>query len=60
MNVNVIPLHPTGEFEGFPSGRKGVHDFVSTLEKGFGLKATPRVRRGIDIDAVCCQLKATL
>ena len=60
IHINVIPLNPTGGFEGSPSGRKGVHDFVSTLEKGFGLKATPRVRRGIDIDAVCCQLKATL
>ena len=60
IHINVIPLNPTGGFEGSPSGRKGVHDFVSTLEKGFGLKATPRVRRGIDIDAGCGQLKATL
>jgi len=60
VHINVIPLNPTGGFEGSPSGRNGVHSFVSTLDKEFGLKATPRVRRGIDIDAGCGQLKATV
>lgn len=60
IHINVIPLNPTGGFKGSPSGRRGVHDFVSTLDKEFGLKATPRVRRGIDIDAGCGQLKATV
>ncbi len=60
IHINVIPLNPTGGFEGSPSGRSGVHAFVSTLDKEFGLKATPRVRRGIDIDAGCGQLKATV
>jgi len=60
VHINVIPLNPTGGFEGSPSGRKGVHAFVSTLDKEFGLKATPRVRRGIDIDAGCGQLKASV
>jgi adenine C2-methylase RlmN of 23S rRNA A2503 and tRNA A37 len=60
VHINVIPLNPTGGFKGSPSGRKGVHDFVSTLDKEFGLKATPRVRRGIDIDAGCGQLKAAV
>lgn len=60
VHINVIPLNPTGGFKGSPSGRRGVHDFVSTLDKEFGLKATPRVRRGIDIDAGCGQLKAVV
>ncbi len=60
VHINVIPLNPTGGFKGSPSGRHGVHAFVSTLDKEFGLKATPRVRRGIDIDAGCGQLKATV
>jgi len=60
VHINVIPLNPTGGFKGSPSGRRGVHDFVSILDKEFGLKATPRVRRGIDIVAGCGQLKAAV
>ena len=60
VHTNVIPPNPTGGFKGSPSGRRGVHDFLSTLDKEFGLKATPRVRRGTDIDAGCGQLKAAV
>jgi len=60
VHINVIPLNPTGGFKGSPSGRRGVHDFVSILDKEFGLKATPRVRRGIDIVAGCGQLKVAV
>jgi len=60
VHINVIPLNPTGGFVGSPSGRSGVSTFVNTLDKEFGLKATPRVRRGIDIDAGCGQLKAAV
>lgn len=57
-HVNLIPLNPTGGFGGGPSGRRNVAKFVEVLEKEFGISATPRMRRGIDIDAGCGQLKA--
>ncbi len=59
-HINLIPLNPTGGFEGSPSGRNNVNEFVRVLDKEFGIKATPRVRRGIDIDAGCGQLKAAV
>mmetsp|Transcript_10079 Transcript_10079/g.22431 ORF Transcript_10079/g.22431 Transcript_10079/m.22431 type:complete len:550 (+) Transcript_10079:49-1698(+) len=58
VHVNVIPLNPTGGFGGSPSGRQRVDKFCQTLEREFGMSCTPRVRRGIDIDAGCGQLKA--
>lgn len=59
-HVNIIPLNPTGGFEGGPSGRKSVENFVKVLDSEFGISATPRMRRGIDIDAGCGQLKAAI
>ncbi|KAL9188673.1 hypothetical protein ACHAXT_007051 [Thalassiosira profunda] len=59
-HVNLIPLNPTGGYGGGPSGRANVQKFVAVLEKEFGLSATPRMRRGIDIDAGCGQLKASV
>jgi len=58
VHVNVIPLNPTGGFGGGPSGRQRVDTFCQTLDREFGISCTPRVRRGIDIDAGCGQLKA--
>eukprot|EP00814_Leptocylindrus_danicus_P003700 CAMPEP_0116015586 /NCGR_PEP_ID=MMETSP0321-20121206/6936_1 /TAXON_ID=163516 /ORGANISM="Leptocylindrus danicus var. danicus, Strain B650" /LENGTH=491 /DNA_ID=CAMNT_0003485407 /DNA_START=189 /DNA_END=1661 /DNA_ORIENTATION=- len=60
VHVNLIPLNPTGGFGGSPSGRNRVDKFVQVLESEFGISATPRVRRGIDIDAGCGQLKAKI
>ncbi len=60
IHVNVIPLNPTGGFAGSPSGRQRVQEFVRVLDQDFGIACTPRVRRGIDIDAGCGQLKATV
>ena len=57
-HVNLIPLNPTGGYGGGPSGRKNVAKFVDVLEREFGISATPRMRRGIDIDAGCGQLTA--
>lgn len=57
-HVNLIPLNPTGGYGGGPSGRKNVGKFVEVLEREFGISATPRMRRGIDIDAGCGQLTA--
>jgi len=59
-HVNLIPLNPTGGYGGSPSGRLNVQRFQEVLEKEFGVSATPRMRRGIDIDAGCGQLKASV
>mmetsp|Transcript_25146 Transcript_25146/g.52576 ORF Transcript_25146/g.52576 Transcript_25146/m.52576 type:complete len:628 (+) Transcript_25146:162-2045(+) len=59
-HVNLIPLNPTGGFGGGPSGRSNVNQFVDVLEREFGVSATPRMRRGIDIDAGCGQLKSAV
>ena len=58
-HVNVIPLNPTGGFNGKPTSKAGVDEFIRILD-GYGISATPRTRRGIDIDAGCGQLKAEL
>jgi len=60
IHVNLIPLNPTGGFKGGPSGKRRVDEFVRVLEREFGISATPRVRRGIDIEAGCGQLKAAV
>lgn len=56
-HVNVIPLNPTGGFHGDPSAIGRVETFVGILEDR-GIPATIRIRRGIDIDAGCGQLKS--
>jgi 23S rRNA (adenine2503-C2)-methyltransferase len=60
VHVNVIPLNPTARYGGSPSRRQRVNAFVDCLEQEFGIACTPRVRRGIDIDAGCGQLKAAV
>jgi 23S rRNA (adenine2503-C2)-methyltransferase len=60
VHVNVIPLNPTGGFTGGPSGRGRVNAFTEALEKDYGITCTPRVRRGIDIDAGCGQLTSSI
>ena len=57
-HVNVIPLNPTAGYEGAPSDPERVGAFVRTLEER-GVPATVRMRRGIDIDAGCGQLKSS-
>ena len=56
VHVNVIPLNPTAMFNGRPSQAGSVNVFCQTLINEFGISCTPRVRRGIDIDAGCGQL----
>ena len=58
-HVNAIPLNPTADFAGSPSEADEVARFVSILAE-YGVNATVRVRRGIDIDAGCGQLKANV
>ncbi len=55
-HVNLIPLNPTGGFDGGPSSRERVDDFQATLSE-YGVSSTVRVRRGIDIQAGCGQLR---
>lgn len=56
-HVNLIPLNPTGGYDGSPTGHEAAGAFVDVLAE-YGVSATLRVRRGIDIDAGCGQLKA--
>lgn len=55
-HVNLIPLNPTGGFDGGPSSRECVNDFQAKLAE-YGVSSTVRVRRGIDIQAGCGQLR---
>ena len=56
-HVNLIPLNPTEGYGGQPTSPDQVERFVVELES-HGIPATVRVRRGIDVDAGCGQLKA--
>ncbi|KAB2903285.1 MAG: 23S rRNA (adenine(2503)-C(2))-methyltransferase RlmN [Anaerolineae bacterium] len=56
-HVNAIPLNPTDGYTGRPSDPAQVQKFVDTLAE-FGVSCTIRVRRGIDIQAGCGQLKS--
>jgi 23S rRNA (adenine2503-C2)-methyltransferase len=55
--VNLIPLNPTRGYDGGPTEAPAVARFVEVLARR-GIEATVRVRRGIDIDAGCGQLKS--
>ena len=54
-HVNAIPLNPTSGYAGSPSEVEAADKFVEVLTN-YGVSATVRVRRGIDIDAGCGQL----
>ncbi len=56
-HVNLIPLNPTAGYEGEPTAMPDAERFVEVLGR-YGVPATVRVRRGIDIDAGCGQLKS--
>jgi 23S rRNA (adenine2503-C2)-methyltransferase len=58
-HVNVIPLNPTEGFAGGPSATGRIEQFISILA-GYDVPATVRVRRGIDIDAGCGQLRSAV
>ena len=55
-HVNVIPLNPTHDYAGAASTRERVADFKRILEE-HNIPCTVRVRRGIDINAGCGQLR---
>lgn len=56
-HVNVIPLNPTAGYEGKPSDAGRVQQFMDILSE-YRVSSSVRVRRGIDIEAGCGQLKA--
>lgn len=56
-HVNLIPLNPTSGYPGAASTRERIVAFRSVLEAA-GIPNTLRLRRGIDIQAGCGQLKA--
>jgi 23S rRNA (adenine2503-C2)-methyltransferase len=56
-HVNLIPLNPTGAFPGRASGRDRLRRFAARLDE-FGVTATVRRNRGVDIDAACGQLRS--
>ncbi len=58
-HVNLIPLNPTQQYGGQPSSRARVDAFQQELAR-YGVNSTVRVRRGIDIQAGCGQLKAAV
>lgn len=55
-HVNLIPLNPTAGYAGSPSSRARVEAFQQELSR-YGVSSTVRVRRGIDIQAGCGQLR---
>ena len=56
-HVNAIPLNPTTGYGGQPSDPERVKIWQETLAQ-YGVSSTIRVRRGIDIQAGCGQLKS--
>jgi 23S rRNA (adenine2503-C2)-methyltransferase len=56
-HVNLIPLNPTQGYAGQPSDPARVETFQAVLQS-YHISSTVRVRRGIDIQAGCGQLKA--
>jgi 23S rRNA (adenine2503-C2)-methyltransferase len=57
IHINLIPLNPTGGYQGRASQRTRIQQFCDVLNQA-GIPNTLRVRRGIDISAGCGQLKA--
>ena len=55
-HVNLIPLNPTADYSGLPSSKERVDAFQAELAH-YGVSSTVRVRRGIDIQAGCGQLR---
>jgi 23S rRNA (adenine2503-C2)-methyltransferase len=56
-HVNLIPLNPTGDFEGRAPDRERINRFAARLAAA-GVTVTVRRNRGVDIDAACGQLRA--
>ena len=59
-HVNLIPLNPTQGYGGRPSDPQRVAAFQRVLRSTYRIGSTVRVRRGVDIQAGCGQLKAQM
>ncbi len=59
VHVNLIPLNPTPGYAGQPSSAERIEAFTQILERRHIL-FTLRLRRGIDIQAGCGQLRARM
>lgn len=55
-HVNLIPLNPTASFAGGPPASESIAVFTQTLDRHH-VPYTVRVRRGLDIQAGCGQLR---
>ena len=55
-HVNLIPLNPVAGYTGRPSSRAASDAFIAELER-YRIPYTVRVRRGVDIQAGCGQLR---
>lgn len=55
-HINLIPLNPTTGYDGHESKQRRIQAFREILDKA-GIPNTLRIRRGIDINAGCGQLK---
>jgi len=55
-HVNVIPLNPIPDSKFQPSSDEDTKRFVEILHE-YGISATIRLRRGIEINAGCGQLR---
>lgn len=58
-HVNAIPLNPTDGYTGQKPNEARIAEFRRIVES-YGIPLTVRVRRGIDINAGCGQLKSAL
>lgn len=54
-HVNLIPLNPTKGFNGKPSSRAAVEEFIQILGN-YGVTATPRTRRGMMSVLFACDI----
>lgn len=55
-HVNLIPLNPTAGYKGQPSSPSSLAAFTAELDR-YRVPYTVRVRRGVDIQAGCGQLR---
>jgi 23S rRNA (adenine2503-C2)-methyltransferase len=55
-HVNLIPLNPTTGYDGKPSSKEALDAFTKELDRRL-ISYTVRLRRGIDIQAGCGQLR---
>jgi 23S rRNA (adenine2503-C2)-methyltransferase len=55
-HVNLIPLNPTSDYAGRPPSHAGLEAFTAELNRHH-VPHTVRVRRGVDIQAGCGQLR---